>query len=68
MQKNKAYNTLLNYTARHGKAKTAVALGVRETTTINGWIYKKRIPHYREQDVLNLKIKNLLVKVTEEVN
>lgn len=40
---------------KHGKAKTAVALGLKETSAINNWLSRKSIPVNQKENVKNLK-------------
>lgn len=39
---------------KHGKAKTAVALGLSETNAINNWISRKSIPKVHKEKVKSL--------------
>lgn len=39
---------------KHGKAKTAVALGLRETNAISNWVSRKQIPLNHLEKVKNL--------------
>jgi len=47
--------TLKTCIKRHGKVKTAVALGLTETSAINNWLARKIIPVNQKQSVKNLK-------------
>jgi hypothetical protein len=53
--------TLNGYIKKHGKAKTAVALGLTETSAINNWIARKSIPKERRDNVRALKEKVVCV-------
>ena len=47
--------TLKSCIKKHGKAKTAVALGLKETNAINNWIFRNAIPEGYIEKVKNLK-------------
>jgi len=55
---------LNSYIKEHGKAKTAVALGVLDTVTINNWLVRKTIPKKYEDRVKTLN--RFRVIITEE--
>lgn len=42
---------LKRYIRKNGKAKTAVALGLKETNAINNWIARDEIPQKFKKDV-----------------
>lgn len=56
---------LNSYIKKNGKAKTAVALGLKETNAINNWIARKSIPKSHKENVKNLKHKAVFVQDTE---
>jgi len=57
--------TLKSCIKKHGKAKTAVALGLKETNAINNWIARKEIPENQKQSVKDLSyLSNVLPTFT----
>jgi len=53
---------LESYIKKHGKAKTAVALRLKETAAINNWLQRRYIPKDKKAAVRNLNfIKVILV-------
>ena len=47
--------TLKGCIKKHGKAKTAVALGLKETNAINNWIFRNAIPEGYMEKVKSLR-------------
>lgn len=56
---------LNSYIKKHGKAKTAVALGLKETNAINNWIARKNIPATQKENVKALSTKAVFVQDTK---
>lgn len=52
---------LNSYIKKNGKAKTAVALGLKETSAINNWIARKSIPKEKRDNVRDLENKSVCV-------
>lgn len=52
---------LKSYIKKHGKAKTAVALNLKETNAINNWIARNAIPESHKENVKNLKFKKVVI-------
>lgn len=47
--------TLKSYIAKNGKAKTAVALGIKDTNALGNWVARETIPEHRHEAVKDLK-------------
>lgn len=57
---------LNSYVKKHGKAKTAVALGLKETNAISNWQKRKEIPEARKEAVKSLpEVQVVVVSKTE---
>ena len=52
---------LNSYIRKHGKAKVAVALGLKETNAISNWIMRNEVPKKRRKDINLLKIRTVSV-------
>ena len=52
---------LKNYIKKNGKAKTAVALDLTETSAINNWIARKIIPESKKIAVRELVYKEVSI-------
>jgi len=57
---------LNSYIKKHGKAKTAVALGLKETNAINNWIARKSIPATYKEAVKKISHKTVIVETLQE--
>jgi len=57
---------LNSYIKKNGKAKTAVALGLKETNAINNWIARKTIPLNQKENVKLLETKAVFVQDTKQ--
>ena len=48
---------------KHGKAKTAVALGLKETKAISNWVARNEIPEFHKDNVKKLsKLKIVIAR------
>lgn len=58
---------LKSYIKKNGKAKTAVALGLTETSAINNWLARKSIPESKKSCVKRLKNYSVNVMVMNDI-
>jgi len=54
---------LRRYIKKHGKAKTAVALGSKETNAINNWLQRNEVPEKQVGNIRFLKEFDVEVRV-----
>ena len=57
---------LNSYIKKNGKAKTAVALGLKETNAINNWIARKTSPLSQKENIKLLETKAVFVQGTKQ--